>query len=369
MLGNLIDKSLKKSWSTEDIKKYVGDFRHVALTYAIDSVTRERAASGGSVSALLIHGLESQEFEGAVVCYTKVEGGKVRARLAIATTRDEVLAARGSKYVQGKFLGEALDLIKAFDGRVAIVGLPCDLTGLKRRCEKSIELKQKVVLTIALVCGHNSRTELIDHVTEKIEKEHGSKIVDYRFRVGHWRGRLEADLANGQTISKPTKTFNDYQNLFFFSERKCMACIDHYGYDADISAGDVWLFRLKDDPIKHTGIIARTENGEKVLKSAVEKNALGETPLKITDIMDGQSRIGPSHYNITARYKVSKFFGIKLKDTVRENVSWHELLNAFITLANMKLSESTIGRKIIFKCPRLILKSYLYFKKALESIK
>jgi coenzyme F420-reducing hydrogenase beta subunit len=369
MSGKLIDQVLKKEWSDEHVQRYVGNYRSTHLTHAADLEVRRKAASGGVTSALLIHGLRWGFFDGAVVCKTVLIDGKVRARFEIATTADQVLAARGSKYVETRFLQEVLPLIRSFEGRVAVVGLPCDIAALRHRCEKETALANKVMLTFALVCGHNSRTGLIDKITTRLEREAGQKLKDYRFRVGHWRGRLEADFEDGTTISKPSKFFNDYQNLFFFCERKCMACTDHYGYHADISVGDVWLFGLKNDPIKHSGLIIRSELGEKLYQSAFDGGVINSAQLSIRDIMDGQSRIGPSHFNVSARVRAGRLFGLKLKDTVNESVNWHTYLNAFIAIANMRLSEKPWGQKLIFVVPRPILKISLYFKKALESLK
>ncbi|MBK9441199.1 MAG: Coenzyme F420 hydrogenase/dehydrogenase, beta subunit C-terminal domain [Comamonadaceae bacterium] len=369
MSGKFIDRVLKKEWSDGHIQRYVGNYRSTYLAHASDLEVRRKAASGGVTSALLIHGLHSGVFDGVVVCKTVLIDGKVRARFEIATTADQVLAARGSKYVETRFLREVLPLIRLFEGRVAVVGLPCDISAIRHRCEKELALADKVVMTFALVCGHNSRTGLIDAITSRLEREAGQKIRDYRFRVGQWRGRLEAEFEDGTTISEPSKYFNDYQNLFFFCERKCMTCIDHYGYHADISVGDIWLFSLKNDPIKHSGLIVRSEGGETLYQSALDVGMIRSTNLDIRDIMDGQSRIGPAHYNVSARVRAGQLFGLKLKDTVNEPVTWHAYLNAFITIANMRLTERAWGQKLIFMTPRPLLKMGLYFKKALESLK
>ncbi|MEZ0121967.1 MAG: Coenzyme F420 hydrogenase/dehydrogenase, beta subunit C-terminal domain [Candidatus Reddybacter sp.] len=369
MLGNIIDNVLKKAWTDEDVQRYVGHYQNTYLAYAKDDCIRSKAASGGTTSAILIHGIETGLFDGAVVCNTLIKEGRVRAHFSIATNAQQVLAARGSKYVETRFLREVLPLIRSFDGKVAVVGLPCDISALQRRCNKEPDLAHKVALTFALVCGHNSRTELIDKITSRLEREAGKKLTDYRFRVGHWRGQLEAEFEDGSVLRKPTKFFNDYQNLFFFCERKCMACHDHYGYDADISVGDVWLFGLKNNPIKHTGVIVRSSRGEETWKRAVSADVVFSSELDVRSIIDGQSRIGPSHYNDTSRHKAGKLLGIKIKDTVSHPASWHSFLNAFITLANMRLSETPWGQSFIFAVPRPCLKFYLYIKKALESLK
>lgn len=368
-LGAYVDRLVKKRWSDEDVAKHVGRYRYAALTHADAASTRALAASGGTTSALLVHGLDTGAFDGAVVCKTVLEEGRVRARFSIATTASEVLDARGSKYVEVTFIREVLPLIKAFPGRLAVVGLPCDITALRRRAERDPDVADKIALTVALVCGHNSRTGLIDNVTARIEQRAGKALSGYRFRVGHWRGQIEATFADGSVERYPTRRFNDYQNLYFFCERKCLACHDHYGYDADVSVGDVWLYRLERDPIKHTGVIVRSEAGDRLVRAAREQGAIVYQPLDVRDIMDGQSRIGPAHYNVSARARAGRRFGINLKDSVHEPVRWFQYLNAWVSIANMRLSENERGRRAIFRTPPRLIRAYLYVKKALETLR
>lgn len=367
--GRLIDRAVRKQWSEADVEKYVGQFIRASLSHAREEHVRAEAASGGVTSALFMHGLNRGWFDGVVVCRTVLEKGKVRARFEIATSEEAILAARGSKYVETAFLREVLPLVRAFPGRVAIVGLPCDISALTQRADKEPDLRRKLALTVALVCGHNSRKELIDLVTAQIEDEVGSKLINYKFSVGHWRGQIEAHFENGTVAFYPTGRFKDYQNLFFFCEKKCLACYDHYGYKADISIGDVWLFRLKNNSIKHSGVILRTERGEALFDSATASGKVVSQPLDIREIMDGQSRIGPSHYNVSARAQVAPRFGVKLKDTVCEPVRWHQWLNAWLTFANMRISETPRGRRLIFRLPPRLIKGYLYFKKGLETLR
>lgn len=367
MLGRGLDHLFKKIWSHEDVLRYVGEYRGAYQTYAESEEVRSLAASGGTTSALLIHGLENGDFDGAVVCETVIEQGKVRPQFSIATRASQVLAARGSKYVETRFLAEVVPLIQNFSGRVAVVGLPCDIAGLARSCAKDPALAEKVAVTVALMCGHNSRAELIDNITSRLEREAGSSIARYRFRIGHWRGKLVAEFEDGTVLSKPTKFFNDYQNLYFFCQRKCLSCHDHYGYHSDLSVGDIWTYKLKMDPIKYTGLIARTERGHCLFNRAIGTGDVFSKELDIREIMDGQSRVGPFHYNVSARSKAGKLFGIRIEDKVHQKVRWNEFLNAFITLLNFKISNLKFGKRVIFNIPRSLLRLSLYFKKLLES--
>ena len=368
MLNQLTDRVLKKEWPEEQIGRLVGTYRALYHAYAKDSAVRANAASGGTGSALLTALLKTGEIGGALVCNTRIEDGKVRAHFTIATSETEILAAQGSKYVETAFMKEALPLIRDFDGPVAVVGLPCDITNLSRWIAKDPVLAEKVRLKIALVCGHNSRTPLVDAITQKLEHEAGGRLTAYRFRKGHWRGELEAGFDNGVTVKKPFSYFSLYQNLFFFSEKKCLVCHDHFGYQADISLGDVWAYRFKQDPIKKTGVIVRTEAGEKYWHSATRDGSIAVSPLEVTDILDGQARAAPYHYNVSARSRVAPLMGYKIPDKTKSDVSWHEWLTAWMALFNMRWSESRRWKGLIFKLPRPILKILLYFRKGLESL-
>ncbi|MGO4706736.1 Coenzyme F420 hydrogenase/dehydrogenase, beta subunit C-terminal domain [Microvirga sp. 2MCAF38] len=367
--GEIVDRITKKKWSPEDVANMVGaDARAAWLTYASDPSIRAEAASGGTTSALLIHALETGAIDGAIVCKTVIEDGAVRAQFVLARTREEVLAARGSKYVETKFLRDVLPILRENEGRFAVCGLPCDISNLKRWEEKEPLLAERVALRVAFLCGHNSRCELIDGVVRKLNKEAGrSDLVGFKFRTGNWRGHLSAIYADGSVLRKPFKYFSDYRNLSFYSERKCLACIDHFGYASDISIGDVWLYRLRDHPIKHSGVLVRSERAEALVKSAIGASTVVAEDVPVSMILDGQTRIGPTHYNISARAKAGRFIGVKIPDTLGIKASPLSTFSSFLGLINMRISEGPHAGKI-FRVPRPLIRAYLYFKKGLESL-
>ncbi|MES9818759.1 MAG: Coenzyme F420 hydrogenase/dehydrogenase, beta subunit C-terminal domain [Candidatus Thiodiazotropha sp.] len=368
MFNLITDRLLRRTWTETQIRTLVGEYRELYHAYATDESNRVNAASGGAGSALLISLLEQDEIDGALVCNTVIEKGKIRAHFSIVTSKQEILDAQGSKYVETAFMKEALPLIRQFHGRVAVVGLPCDITNLTRWIAKDGDITNKVKLKIALVCGHNSRTGLIDEISEQLKKEAASPLRYYRFRKGHWRGELEAEFLNGATIRKPFSYFSLYQNLYFYSEKKCLVCHDHFGYQADISLGDVWAYRFKQDPIKKTGVIIRTQQGIDSWNSAIRSGAITAEALEICDILDGQARTAPFHYNVSARNRVAPLFGYKIPDNIKARVSWHAWLTALFTLFNMRWSESSQWNKLIFKLPRPLLKAYLYLRKGIETL-
>ena len=366
MLKKLEQRIATREWTQEDIKKYVGDHRETWFSYAADENIRDGAASGGSVTALFCYLLESGKVDGVLATRTIVQDGKPRPEFFIATTREQLLEARGSKYSAVYFVRHALPLLESFDGNLAVVLLPCDAKSLRSVRNKNAQLDQKIKLVITLVCGHNSEPELVDLVVGNIRKDRG-ELKEYTYREGHWRGNLKAEFANGESVEKPFSTYSDYQNLYFFAQRKCHHCSDHFGNFSDITAGDIWSPRMKKEKIKHTALIIRNETGQTIFDDAMAAGYLIGTPEPVEEVCDGQARTLPFHYNLTARSRVGKLFGLRIKDTVKEHVKWNDYLVALIAIGNQKITSTRLGRKLVGYIPRPILRAYLYLFKGLES--
>lgn len=361
----LTDRIGRKHWTQEEIEKYVGRYLQVYFTYAKDESFRKSAASGGSTTALLAFLLESGQIDGALVLKTEVVDGRLTCRFVIARSRAELMSCQGSKYMAVYFTRDALPLIRAFEGRLAVVALPCDATMLTRLREKEPETAEKVRLIIALVCGHNSEPELTHHIADELGRGHG-KLIRYSYRTGHWRGHLTAVYEDGSEVQRPFKYFSDYRNVYLFAQNKCHRCYDHFGYDCDISSGDIWSLYLRRNPIKHTALISRTEAGERAILAARDAGVLDVEAKDIVEVLDGQSRTLPFHYNVTSRARIGKFFGLQINDRVNARVRWHDYLVAAIAMANSRATQTELGRRVVKKLPRPLLRGYVYLFKALE---
>ena len=364
-IGRVVERLTAVRWTPEIVAAYLGDQRGALLAHAADESVRELAASGGAVTAVLLALLDAGEIDGALVCRSVVEDGRVRARYLLARDREAILAARGSTYVLGEFVREGLPLLAGADGRFAVVGLPCEIEALRRRPE----LDARVPVRIALFCGHTSNPELIDAVTDRLSHQAGgAALTEYRFRIGHWRGRLRAAFADGTVIERPSNYFNLYQNLYFGCARKCLACGDHFGYAADLSAGDIWSYRFKDDPIKHTALIVKTAAGERAVDTARDAGTLVSTPVDIAEVLDGQRRVAPFHYNVTARHRAGARLGVTIPDTRVAPVRWHDAWAARIVVRNALATQTAEGLAAALRSPRRVLKLRLMLLKGLESI-
>ncbi|MCL2446987.1 MAG: Coenzyme F420 hydrogenase/dehydrogenase, beta subunit C-terminal domain [Oscillospiraceae bacterium] len=254
---------------TRDYSATVGPYLASRIGYAADEQVRANAASGGMVTALLCKLLRDNTIDGAWVTRGFVQDGRLCYDTKIATTEDEIKACSTSIYADIPLL-KHLELLDDFSGKIAVVMLPCQMRALNAYLEKHPALREKVALRIALYCSgvHDDLCTTIPLRKKGIDLSRVSRVI---YRRGHYRGRTIIELNDGseQYISYK-KTICAYKNAYFFTQKRCMRCADHFGQTADLSFGDVWLKAMKKNPIKHTSCVIRTPVGQQMYQSAVQ---------------------------------------------------------------------------------------------------
>lgn len=346
---------------------YTGNVNSLFCGHAADTEICANASSGGIVTGLFAGMLTRGEIDAALVWQLEIQHGAMRAVPVFARNAEELRRAQGSIYFAFPPLETGLlQRILAFDGRLAAVGLPCTVRALRRLMEKEPELKKKIVLLVGLFCGHTSRPELIETVLAQ-KGIVPSQLSSFRFRRGLWRGEAEAVLTDGTRRRWPTAGYTLYQNLFIQSHAPCMNCFDHFAEEADLSCGDIWMRKRRDDKVKHSAVAGRTDAGTAALEQAREAGDLLLHPEPPRLLFDSNRRAAVFHKAIRARSLVGRRVGLRIPvpDAARP-ARWNELLAAAMIVPLYRFS---VGRSgwILFRLPRIVLKGWLYAFKALTN--
>ena len=343
---------------------WLGEFDRCFLGYAADEEIRRGAASGGVVSAVLIRLLESGMIDGALVSRLTTASGRLEAEPYVARSREEVLAARTSIYMDFPLQRHLLEL-KDLPGRYAVVGLPCQLRGLSRMEAKWPELRDKIVYRLGLLCGHASSRRLIDKVLA-VKGIAQDEIEEFAFRRGQWRGRSYVRLKDGTELTFPFLHFGLYQNLWFHCAPRCLACQDHFAEQSDMSFGDAWLRELKSHPIKHSIFLSRNPACTAVLEQMVAQGEIVGKPVEPYTLIRAQKRALIYHKkNIAGRHRVAGLFGMTIPYDGAHKARWNDLIGAFLLLLNVRMSGSPRYSDLLFRVPRVLLYAYLVPIKAM----
>jgi len=171
-----------------------GHFLESFIGYSTDPYLRERSTSGGVVTAVLIHMLETKAIDGAVVI-TSDEKTLWKGKPIVAKTKEELLAATKSKYAISP-TNEVFSEIKKLGGKYALVGLPCQIHGFIKASKLDPKLKEQVVLTIGLVCHAAVEHEAYDIIWDLL----GDKAKDamkFTSRIGKHPGAPHITMKDG----------------------------------------------------------------------------------------------------------------------------------------------------------------------------
>ncbi len=162
----------------------------------------------------------------------------------------------GTKYSLAPVLPELNRIIKKA-GRLAIVGTPCIITGL-RLLQKEIPLYNKVVLAISLFCMENYRySSLVEFLNEHNIDIKKVKRFDIR------RGRFVVHLDNG-IFECSVKDLEEHVSS------GCNYCRDFTGVDSDVSVGSAGT------PDGYSTILIRSKIAKEIYDYMVENEYVEE---------------------------------------------------------------------------------------------
>lgn len=353
----------RKVFRARDPEAYTGPVRSAYVVHAADREIAENAASGGFCTALLAGMLRRGEIDGALVARMDWTGDDPPAAgVTIVRDRAGLLTAQGSIYFDFPLLSaEVMRQVREFPGRLAAVGLPCQVSALKELRARDPQLAEKLVLVIGLFCGHATRRDLVLKVLAR-EGIDPAKIVAFRFRRGRWRGRMRAKLADGSEYSRPTAVYNLYQNLYVHCAARCLSCADHFAEDADLSCGDIWQLKYRNAPAKPSMVAVRTERGERAFAAALDAGDLTAEARTAADLFRANSRSAIFHKAVAARRRAFARYGAEISvppDAAKPR--WNELLAARIAARCWADPDRTLATS------RRRLKLRLYLFKALTS--
>ena len=179
--------------------------------------------------------------EGGVV-YGVVLNEKVVAEYARATTLDELIPMKGSKYVQvnmGNTLENVCEDLKK-GKKVFFSGTPCCVAGLLSFL-KQVKADTVHLITCDIVCHGVASPLIFRKFIQFVSKDNVREIKDFKFRDKSkgWHSHFETYYFRGKQYCT-----NNYARLF--SSGNCLreSCYEcqyaNYNRVADITIGDFW---------------------------------------------------------------------------------------------------------------------------------
>lgn len=234
----------------------LGGYRELCQARATDPECRGPGQYGGVVTALATLALE----EGAAGGVLLTGSGGLEPHWTIARSRQEVIAAAGSKYGVCPGLSGLNQALRQEQKGIAVVGRPCQVTALRKMKQYStVEGRDSIGFILGLFCFWG---------------------LDYRFYralrddqgVGYIR-RADIPKDSGLTLDTDrgqlTLTLEETRS---YIREGCYSCLDPTAQLADLSVGST-----ESDPGWCT-LLARTDSGEELVQKGRQTGMIETRP-------------------------------------------------------------------------------------------
>jgi coenzyme F420 hydrogenase subunit beta len=253
--------------------------------HAADPALRRQASSGGGLSALLTHLLDTGAVD-FVLQTSASEDDPLGNATVISRDGRGVFDAAGSRYAPSSPLA-GIDALLDGAARFAFVGKPCDVAALRALGRDDPRVAAQIPIMLSFFCaGVPSR-----HGAAKVVETLGfapEDVAAFRYRGDGWPGRATATSASGE--SRGMSYADSWGNILSRHVAfRCKICPDGTGGAADVVCADAWDTDERGYPVFEDGegtslIMSRTAVGEALVRAAEAAGRLETRPFAIAAI-------------------------------------------------------------------------------------
>jgi len=261
----------------------LGCFQAVRTGHSAVPEIRRAGASGGVMTHVLIHMLETGRIDAAIVVRQGVPEPE-RARVVVAATREDILASAQSVYIPVS----VLDILpKLEDGkRYAMTCLPDQAAALRQ-----LQLAgHPRALQVKYVLGPYTGTAIYPAAIDCYLRSKGiapgmDRIESLQWRAGEWPGYMEIRMVSGKLFQ--SKKF--YYNFLipFFVTQNSLQSVDFTNEFTDLSVGDAWSPRFEGLGGGHSVVVTRSEAMEAIVREMELRGLLAlaaEDPMRALEM-------------------------------------------------------------------------------------
>ena len=261
--------------------------------YATESLLRRKASSGGALSGILIHLLETGAID-AVLQTAAAPSLPIGNTTVLSTTSEEIVRAAGSRYAPSAPLA-GLEQRLASSSRFAFVGKPCDVAALRAMEKFDLRIVERIPVMLSFFCAGVPSLSGARQILEEMGVDE-SEVIAFRYRGNGWPGSATASLKDS-SCRQMSYADSWGRILTKHVQWRCRICPDGTGGFADIVCADAWEADERGYPSfkERDGvslIVSRTRKGEEIVQDAMAAGRIFAEPFSsgaIRAIQPGQA--------------------------------------------------------------------------------
>ena len=245
---------------TED--EPAGIYQDILLTRATDETVHRNGQDGGLVSAILIWAMENDYIDASLVSYLEGEQGSWKPRPGVAATKEEVLAAAGSRYTYSANTLAIDEALEAGHTRLALVGMSCQSSVPPVMWSRKIgKISKPILFNLGLLCSKTFDDAIFEELFGAKYGIERSDIVKMNIK-----GVFQLWLADG------TYREINLKECHAWTREGCNHCPDFAAEHADISCGGIG------ENADWTLTIVRTDLGREIISRMIADGTIEARP-------------------------------------------------------------------------------------------
>lgn len=266
-----------------------GPILSVHTGFARDNDVRHAGSSGGVLSGLLLHLLQSGRID-RVVHVGMDADAPLLTRVARSFGRDDVLRTAGSRYAPVSPLENIIAELET-GGQFAFVGKPCDISALRRLGAQDARVGAHVAVMLSFFCAGTPSQAGTDRIIARLGANR-EQIAAFRYRGDGWPGYATATENDGR-VTRMSYAASWGDILSKEVQYRCKICPDAVGGVADIACADAWYggesgYPTFEEADGRSLVLIRTATGAALLADAVAGGAVVVEKLDAGEIIKMQ---------------------------------------------------------------------------------
>ena len=329
----------------------IGPYYKSYVGYSKDNVLRKNSASGGIITEILLYLIKNKKVDFIMM---PIQGNDQNKLPEYKITKDINEIKSNAQSIYTKIPIKSLTNIN--DKRVAFVGLPDQISSLKRLIKEKI-IKRNILFFIGPMVGINMDNDSINGIRLSYNIKKDTKIRKLKWREGKWPGYLGIKFYGHKKI-KLKKFYYNFLLPFYCSHESLLSA-DFSNEDADISVGDAWSPKYENSNSGGISLIwSKTLSGDKILKSLMQKKLINISSIPFEEaiqmhahMLDFKKR--GSQY----RKNLYKLFNLPVPEHKLKKINF-KLSRYFIEiiiLLVIKILKSKVGKLVLYIFPPNLL--------------
>ncbi len=249
---------------TRHMDEVAGIYKDIMLTRASDDMVHKMGQDGGLVSAILIWALEHDYIDASLVSYLEggADSGSWKAVPGVAATKDEVLAAAGSRYTYSANTLAIDEAIEKGHQRLALVGMSCQSSVPPVMWSRKVgKISKPFVFNLGLLCS----------------KTFDDSIFEELFWAKYRLAKADMVKMNIKGVFQIWMRDGSYHEINLkechaWTREGCLHCPDFAAEHADISCGGIG------ENSDWTLTIVRTDLGREIISRMIADGSIEARP-------------------------------------------------------------------------------------------